>query len=131
MSSAAETAAAEKAPGPAGSGSAQRGRRGPDRVGRAVYRFLRSIPAWVLWLMVIVWSVPTGSLFLNSFRHRDDQRASGWWTSFTEGNWTLENYADVLSSGEQTGGLWQALLNSFAIAIPATIIPIAIATLAA
>lgn len=131
MSSAAETAAAAASAGSARTDSSQRGPRGPDRLGRAVYRFLRSIPAWVLWLMVIVWSVPTGSLFLNSFRHRDDQRASGWWTSFTEGNWTLENYTDVLSSGEQTGGLWQALLNSFAIAIPATIIPIAIAALAA
>lgn len=121
---------AEAAHSPAG-GSAQREHRGPDRIGRTVYRFLRSIPTWVLWLMVIVWSVPTGSLFLNSFRHRDDQRASGWWTSLTEGNWTLENYSDVLSAGQQTGGLWQALLNSFAIAIPATIIPIAIAALAA
>lgn len=133
MSSAAAGSVADRveAAGPPAGGSAQRVRRGPDRVGRAVYRFLRSIPTWVLWLMVIVWSVPTGSLFLNSFRHRDDQRASGWWTSLTEGNWTLENYSDVLSSGQQTGGLWQALLNSFAIAIPATIIPIAIAALAA
>ena len=102
-----------------------------DRTGRLVYGLLRAVPAWVLWLLVIVWSVPTGSLLLNSFRTRDAQRATGWWASFTEGGWTLDNYSDVLSSSNQTGGLFQALLNSFAIAIPATVIPVAIAAMAA
>ena len=27
--------------------------------GGALYRFLRSIPTWVLWLLVVVWSIPT------------------------------------------------------------------------
>ena len=31
-----------------------------------VYGFLRSIPTWVLWIIVIVWSVPTLGLFVNS-----------------------------------------------------------------
>ncbi|HCB35003.1 MAG TPA: sugar ABC transporter permease [Acidimicrobiaceae bacterium] len=102
-----------------------------DRAGRFVYGLLRSIPTWVLWLMVVVWSVPTGSLLLNSFRTRDAQRSTGWWTSFTEGGWTIDNYGDVLSSSQQTGGLAQAVWNSFAIAIPATVIPVAIAAMAA
>ena len=46
----------------------------------AVYRFLRSIPTWVLWLLVIVWSIPTLGLLVNSVRTRDQQRSSGWWT---------------------------------------------------
>ncbi len=104
---------------------------GADRLGRTVYGFLRSVPTWLLWLMVVVWSVPTGSLLLNSFRTRDAQRGSGWWDSIGEGGWTLDNYVDVLSSANQTGGLAKAVLNSFAIAIPATVIPIAIAAMAA
>ncbi|MBT8214708.1 MAG: carbohydrate ABC transporter permease [Acidimicrobiia bacterium] len=99
-------------------------------LGPRIYRVLRSIPTWVLWLLVIVWSLPTFSLFVNSFRTRDAQRGSGFWNAFTEGGFTLDNYSDVLSSGA-TGGLGQALINSFAIAIPATIIPIAIAAFAA
>jgi len=102
-----------------------------NRAGRFVYGFLRSVPTWVLWLLVIVWTVPTGSLFLNSFRTRDAQRGSGWWASIGEGGWTLDNYTDVLSSSRQTGGLATAVVNSFAIAIPATVIPIAIAAMAA
>ena len=101
------------------------------RVGRLVYGFLRSVPTWVLWLLVLIWTVPTGSLFLNSFRTRDAQRRSGWWASIGEGGWTLDNYIDVLSSSRQTGGLATAVVNSFAIAIPATVIAIAIAAMAA
>ncbi|MDQ3470186.1 MAG: carbohydrate ABC transporter permease [Actinomycetota bacterium] len=98
----------------------------------AVYRFLRSIPTWVLWLLVLVWTIPTLGLFVNSFRGRDEQRTSGWWTVFT-GNFegfTLDNYREVLAAGVQ-GGMKVGLANSLAIALPATIIPIAIAAFAA
>ncbi|WP_420610432.1 carbohydrate ABC transporter permease [Candidatus Poriferisodalis sp.] len=119
-------------PGPAAGGG--RGAGGAiervDRTGKLIYGFLRRIPTWVLWLMVIVWSIPASSLFLNSFRTRDAQRNSGWWESFNEGGWTLANYSEVLGT-EQTGGLARALVNSFAIAIPATVIPVAIAAMAA
>ncbi len=101
-----------------------------DRAGKVVYGFLRRIPTWVLWLMVLIWSIPTGSLLLNSFRSRDAQRSSGWWEALNEGGWTLANYSEVLGT-EQTGGLARALVNSFAIAIPATVIPVAIAAMAA
>jgi alpha-glucoside transport system permease protein len=101
-------------------------------LGLRIYRFLRSLPTWVLWLLVVVWSVPTLNLFVNSFRSRDAQRASGFWEAFTAGTsqLTLDNYRDVLGS-EATGGVWNGLLNSLAIAIPATVIPIAIAAFAA
>ncbi len=101
-------------------------------LGLRIYRFLRSLPTWVLWAIVVVWSVPTLNLFVNSFRTRDAQRASGFWEAFTAGTsqFTLENYRDVLGA-EATGGVWNGLLNSLAIAIPATVIPIAIAAFAA
>jgi alpha-glucoside transport system permease protein len=101
-------------------------------LGLRLYRFLKAIPTWVLWLIVILWSIPTLNLFVNSFRTRDAQRTSGFWEAFTGGTeqWTIGNYVDVLGS-EATGGVWNGLLNSLAIAIPATVIPIAIAAFAA
>ncbi len=99
-------------------------------LGPTIYRFLKAIPTWVLWAIVFIWTIPTFGLFVNSFRSRDLQRDTGWWTAFTNPDFTLDNYTDVLTSGA-TGGLWDGLLNSLAIAIPATVIPIAIAAFAA
>jgi len=92
-----------------------------------VYNFLKSIPTWILWFIVIIWSIPTLGLFVNSFRSRDAQRASGWW-KVSPSELTTENYDTIFSS---RAGIGQSLLNSAAIAIPATIIPIAIAAFAA
>jgi alpha-glucoside transport system permease protein len=103
----------------------------PSRSG-GLYRFLRSIPTWVLWILVLVWLTPTLGLLINSFRDRSAQTTSGWWTVFL-GNWdgfTLDNYKQVLDPG-LTGGMRDGLTNSLAIAIPATIIPIGIAAFAA
>ena len=106
--------------------------RGTSRpLGNRIYGFLRSIPTWFLWILVMVWSVPTFSLFVNSFRTRDAQRASGFWNAFADPSFpTLDNYRDVLFP-DVGAGLWNALLNSASIAIVATIIPIAIAAFAA
>ena len=98
----------------------------------AVYRFLRNIPTWVLWLLVMIWLIPTFGLFVSSFRGKDVQRNSGWWTVFT-GNWDqlgLQNYKAVLNS-TVNGSMSNVLANSLAIALPATIIPILIAAFAA
>ncbi len=112
---------------------AKRAAEAEGGLGGRVYGFLRAIPTWVLWGLVVLWTIPTFGLFVNSFRPRDGQRSSGWWTVFTgssEGGLTLDNYARVLESGT-TDSLADALLNSLAIAIPATIIPIAVAAFAA
>jgi alpha-glucoside transport system permease protein len=104
------------------------GGSGADRgVGSAIYRFMRSIPMWVLWLIVVAWSVPTVGLFVSSFRDRDSQRQTGWWKVRPD-QLTLDNYDTIFSANT---GLGKSLLNSMAIAIPATIIPIAIAAFAA
>lgn len=92
-----------------------------------VYDFLRSIPTIVVWIIVIVWSIPTVGLFINSFRTRDSQRSTGWW-KVTPSEITWDNYDQIFGARQ---GLGQSLLNSAAIAIPATIIPIAVAAFAA
>ncbi|MCP3974023.1 MAG: carbohydrate ABC transporter permease [bacterium] len=100
-------------------------------MGKRIYGFLRSIPTWVLWIMVFIWSIPTIGLFVNSFRTQEAQGASGWWSAFNDPQGlSLDNYSDVMAA-QVGGGVGNALLNSLAIAIPATIIPIAIAAFAA
>jgi alpha-glucoside transport system permease protein len=99
----------------------------PSGVVNRTYAFLRSIPTGILWLLVVVWSIPTLGLFINSFRNRDAQRNTGWWKVRAD-ELTLGNYDQIFSA---RAGLGQSLLNSAAIAIPATIIPIAIAAFAA
>jgi alpha-glucoside transport system permease protein len=109
------------------------GRPAPSPDGRSdgvidrIYGFLRRIPTGVLWLIVVVWSIPTLGLFINSFRSRDAQRATGWWKVRPD-ELTIDNYDTIFSA---RAGLGRSLLNSAAIAIPATIIPIAIAAFAA
>src|SRR5262245_12189160 len=96
---------------------------GPKGSVGSLYRFLRSIPTWVLWLLVVAWSIPTSGLLINSVRTRDDQRSSGWLTAWRNiGDLTLDNYRDVLGT-TAAGGMRQGLTNSFAIALPATIVP--------
>lgn len=113
--------------------TAPNGTRQP--LGRRIYGFLRSIPTWVLWVLVVLWTIPTFGIFVNSFRTRDAQRNSGWWLAFQDNANgfefpTLDNYQQVLFP-EVGAGLGNALLNSASIAIVATIIPIAIAAFAA
>ena len=97
-----------------------------------VYGFLRRIPAWALWLVVVIWTIPSFSLFVNGFRARSDQRNNGFWTQLTdavgitdinESSWTLGNYRNVFDA-DSTASLVDSLGNSFAVSIPATIIPI-------
>ena len=85
----------------------------------------------ILWFFVILWFIPTLGLFISSFRPEAAIKTSGWWTFFTEWDFTMENYNFVLF-GEGSGApdMATALLNSLAIVIPATIIPIAVAAFA-
>jgi alpha-glucoside transport system permease protein len=81
--------------------------------------------------IVLIWLVPTVGVLVTSFRPEELVDSTGWWTAFEHpfraAAWTLENYRAALSAG----GFGNAFLNSLAVSIPATVIPITIAAFAA
>jgi alpha-glucoside transport system permease protein len=78
-------------------------------------------------LIAVVWLVPTIGLFVTSWRPRPDIFGSGWWMAFSTFRFTAENYIEVLTAQ----GLARNFLNSFAITIPGTLLPVLIGALAA
>jgi alpha-glucoside transport system permease protein len=86
-------------------------------------------------IIAVVWSVPTFGLFVTSFRPAAKQvgpRSDGWWNAFTDWQFTLKNYADVLvPAGSQSANLSQYFVNSIAIVIPVTIFVLVLASMAA
>ena len=82
-------------------------------------------------IIAAIWTIPTFGILVSSFRPRVEIQTTGWWTALQNWGWTTENYAEALSTS--TGGLslLGAFVNSFAITLPAAIIPLILATLAA
>jgi len=78
-------------------------------------------------LIALIWLAPTVGLLVTSFRPRSDIQVSGWWESFVQFRFTLENYSAVLSSQ----GMVRAFTNTVLIAVPSTIIPVTLACMAA
>ena len=80
-----------------------------------------------LGLIALVWLAPTVGLLVTSFRPRTDIQVTGWWESFLQFRYTFENYATVLTSQ----GMLEAFRNTVLIAVPSTLIPVTLASMAA
>lgn len=100
---------------------------------QAVRRSLSS--PWATGLVILItvlWTIPTLGLLITSLRPSEQAQNSGWWTIVTDPVMTLSNYSEVLTGGKTIpGGITPYFFNSFAIAIPATIFSLAVATMAA
>lgn len=82
--------------------------------------------------LTVLWTIPTFGLFATSLRPRWAVFDSGWWTVFVQPNLTLENYRVVLTGDDVLpNGIAPYLVNSFAIAIPATLFTVLFASMAA
>lgn len=101
--------------------------REKSRLERISYHWLVKI---VVIVIAVMWLVPSLGLLVTSVRPGLDIASSGWWTVFADlrgTEWTLANYQRVI----EADGMGSAFLNSLAVAIPATVIPITIAAFAA
>ncbi|GAA3736663.1 carbohydrate ABC transporter permease [Leifsonia bigeumensis] len=109
--------------------------RGEARVEAATKRTKRRLTsrtATIAALVIaILWTTPTFGLFLSSFRPAGEVATTGWWTIFSNWGFTFDNYLQVLEAGNTQLTMGQAFLNSIAITLPATVIPLVIASLAA
>jgi alpha-glucoside transport system permease protein len=78
-------------------------------------------------LLAVLWPAPPFGLLVTSFRPKVDIDDTGWWHFFSSPSFTLDNYREALGSG----GLGTNFINSIIISIPAVLIPISLAALAA
>jgi alpha-glucoside transport system permease protein len=80
-------------------------------------------------VIIVLFLIPTIGLLVTSFRVREDATSTSWWSAlfnpFSQ-EWTLSGYQEVLSQG-----MGNAFINSLVVTIPATIIPILVAAMAA
>jgi alpha-glucoside transport system permease protein len=102
------------------------GSRPRTAAGRAVAALNRTAIHVFLALIGLIWLVPTLGLLVTSFRPRADIQSTGWWDIFNL-HLTLDNYSQVL----QAQGMLQAFLNTVFIAVPSTLLPLAICAMAA
>lgn len=80
-------------------------------------------------ILVVIWSTPTLGLLITSLRPRSLADVSPWWEALfnpLSTVWTLDAYQSSLSSG-----MLESLINTIAVTIPATILPLMIAANAA
>jgi alpha-glucoside transport system permease protein len=81
-------------------------------------------------VMALAWTTPTFGLFVTSFREQKDIQSTGWWNAWRTG-FTMDNYKQVLQGAEGQPPLTDFFVNSFVIVIPAVLLPLLLASLAA
>jgi len=81
----------------------------------------------ILGFIALLWLVPSLGLLITSFRPSADMRATGWWTVLFEPRFTLANYERVITAED----MGSAFINSLFITLPATILPLLIASMGA
>ena len=80
-------------------------------------------------VIAILWTIPTFGVLLSSIRPQASIQSSGWWKWFTDPEFTLDNYDQVLFG---TGTAFSTFfINSVTIALPSVLIPVTLALLAA
>lgn len=95
---------------------------------RIVAFFSRGLVSSILVVIGLAWLVPALGLAVASLRPGADNASSGWWTVLTApARLTAENYANLLDNPRMVQSFW----NTVTISIPATLLVVVIAALAA
>jgi alpha-glucoside transport system permease protein len=82
-------------------------------------------------VIAFFWTIPTFGLFVTSFRPGADSQSTGWWTVFTDPDFTLGNYQAALTAGGTALTLGESLLNTIAITVPVVFFSLVVASLLA
>jgi alpha-glucoside transport system permease protein len=93
--------------------------------GRVRKQMTNPVASGIAILVGVLWTIPTIGLLVQSFRGKHAQDTKGWWTF---SGLTFDNYHRVLSGDNN---VLKNLINSIVIVVPAALIPIAVAALAA
>ncbi|WP_330438856.1 carbohydrate ABC transporter permease [Micromonospora sp. NBC_00821] len=102
------------------------------KAGRVRKRLNSRTATLVSIVIAVVWTIPTFGLLISSLRPEDEIKTTGWWTAFTNPQFTFENYEQVLfGRSASSGQLAGSFINSLAITIPSVLFPLAFAALAA
>jgi alpha-glucoside transport system permease protein len=80
-------------------------------------------------IIAILWTIPTFGLLVSSIRSETNIKTDGWWNWFTNPEFTLANYNEVLFGGDVT--LSNFFINSLVITVPSVLFPLALGALAA
>lgn len=83
----------------------------------------------IAWIIAFIWIIPFLGVFMSSIRPYEDVQF-GWW-NFRNADFTLGSYVDAWVGETSSVPLSNAMVNSLIVAIPATVIPIIVASLAA
>lgn len=105
----------------------RRNRRRPSEGDRRKPHVLVTI---IMGVIAVAWLVPLVGLLITSFRTRAAADATGWWTVFTDpfnAGWTLDGFSQAWDALNVEVSFW----NSLAVTIPATVLPIMVAAMAA
>ncbi|GAA1935383.1 carbohydrate ABC transporter permease [Microbacterium aoyamense] len=84
----------------------------------------------IMAIIAIAWLFPLLGLLITSFRTKAAADATGWWTVFTDplgAGFTLDGFSSAWEALDVGTTFW----NSLAVTIPATILPIMVAAMAA
>jgi alpha-glucoside transport system permease protein len=95
---------------------------------RVVNRLTGGVVYGIVALLGVLWLIPTLGLFISSLRKAGDISDSGWWTVFTKpAQLTFDDYTNLFKDA----GIIRALWNTVLITVPATVLVVLLASLAA
>jgi alpha-glucoside transport system permease protein len=102
------------------------------RAATARRRLTSPAASTIAMVIAIGWTIPTFGLLVTSFRGSSKAiRSTGWWSALAPSQWgdfSLDNYKSVLSGSNRLGDFF---VNSIVMTLPAVLIPIFLALLAA